>query len=92
VRLPALREPLITAVEVQKLADELRLSRRSKIIDEALALFVKAVVEVRLGRRLVTMASRSTEPAMRACDADAFRTRVASVSRETRAPAYERSN
>jgi hypothetical protein len=48
---------------VVKLADELGLSR-SQIVDEALALFLKAVVEIRRGRRLVTMASRSSsEPA-----------------------------
>jgi hypothetical protein len=41
---------------VVKLADEL--AERSQIIDEALALFLKAVVEVRRGRRLVTMASQ----------------------------------
>jgi hypothetical protein len=39
---------------VQELADELGLSR-SQIIDEALSLFIKAVLEIRRGRRLVTM-------------------------------------
>jgi hypothetical protein len=39
---------------LQKLADELGLSR-SQIIDEALSLFVKAVIEVRRGRRLLTI-------------------------------------
>ena len=37
-----------------QLADELGLSR-SQLMDEALALFLKAVVEVRRGRRLVTL-------------------------------------
>ena len=39
---------------VQELADELGLSR-SQIIDEALSLFIKAVLEIRRGRRLVTV-------------------------------------
>jgi len=39
---------------VQELADELGLSR-SQIIDEALSLFIKAVLEIRRGRRLVTL-------------------------------------
>jgi hypothetical protein len=39
---------------VKELAKELGLSR-SQIIDEALALFLKAVLEVRRGRRLVTI-------------------------------------
>ena len=47
-----------------ELADELGLSR-SQLIDEALTLFVKAVLEVRRGRRLVTVAPGSDEPA---CD------------------------
>ena len=38
---------------VQELADQLGLSR-SQIIDEALALFLKAVLEIRQGRRLMT--------------------------------------
>ncbi len=38
---------------VQELADQLGLSR-SQIIDEALSLFLKAVLEIRQGRRLVT--------------------------------------
>jgi hypothetical protein len=37
-----------------KLADELGLSR-SQVVDEAVALFLKAVLEVRKGRRLVTV-------------------------------------
>lgn len=47
---------------VVQLADELGLSR-SQLVDEALALFLKAVLEVRRGRRLVTMDPRSTAPA-----------------------------
>jgi hypothetical protein len=39
---------------VQALVDELGLTR-SQIIDEALSLFVKAVLEVRRGRRLMTV-------------------------------------
>jgi hypothetical protein len=47
---------------VAKLADELGLSR-SQLIDEALSLFLKAVVEVRRGRRLVTVDPASRQPA-----------------------------
>jgi hypothetical protein len=47
---------------VVRLADELGLSR-SQRIDEALALFLKAVLEVRRGRRLVTMDPDSSVPA-----------------------------
>jgi len=47
-----------TAVE---LADELGLSR-SQLIDEALALFTKAVLEVRRGRRIVTMDPTGNDP------------------------------
>ncbi|MGI5865524.1 MAG: hypothetical protein ACOX6T_26170 [Myxococcales bacterium] len=47
---------------VVQLADELGLSR-SQLIDEALALFLKAVLEVRRGRRLVTMDPNSAAPA-----------------------------
>jgi hypothetical protein len=47
---------------VVQLADELGLSR-SQLIDEALALFLKAVLEVKRGRRLVTVDPRSTQPA-----------------------------
>jgi hypothetical protein len=46
---------------VLELAQELGLSR-SQIIDEALALFMKAVTEVRRGRRLVTLDPRSSQP------------------------------
>lgn len=45
-----------------QLADELGLSR-SQLIDEALALFLKAVLEVRRGRRLVTLDPQSSAPA-----------------------------
>lgn len=47
---------------VVQLAEELGLSR-SQLIDEALALFLKAVVEVRRGRRLVTLDPSSSQPA-----------------------------
>ena len=47
---------------VDKLAGELGLSR-SQLIDEALVLFLKAVIEVRGGRRLVTLDPRSSQPA-----------------------------
>ncbi len=47
---------------VVQLADELGLSR-SQLIDEALALFLKAVIEVRRGRRLVTFDPGSSQPA-----------------------------
>ena len=47
-----------------ELAEELGLSR-SQLIDEALTLFLKAVLEVRRGRRLVTVTPGSEEPA---CD------------------------
>jgi hypothetical protein len=49
-------------VAVGQLADELGLSR-SQIIDEALALFLKVVLEVRRGRRLVTVEPGSSQPA-----------------------------
>ncbi len=47
---------------VVQLAEELGLSR-SQLIDEALALFLKAVIEVRRGRRLVTLDPSSSPPA-----------------------------
>lgn len=47
---------------VAELADKLGLSR-SQLIDEALALFLKAVMEVRRGRRLVTLDPNSEAPA-----------------------------
>lgn len=51
------------ALAVEQLAKELGLSN-SRLIDEALALFLKAVVEIRRGRRLVTMDSNSGHPAV----------------------------
>lgn len=47
---------------VVQLADELGLSR-SQLIDEALALFMKVVIEMRRGRRLVTLEPGSSAPA-----------------------------
>ena len=47
---------------IVQLAEELGLSR-SQLIDEALALFLKAVIEVRRGRRLVTVEPNSSSPA-----------------------------
>jgi len=47
---------------VVELAEELGLSR-SQLVDEALALFLKAVIEVRRGRRLVTIDPASSAPA-----------------------------
>ncbi|MDQ3265276.1 MAG: hypothetical protein M3Y59_16735 [Myxococcota bacterium] len=47
---------------VVQLADELGLSR-SQLVDEALALFLKVVLEVRRGRRLVTVDPGSSSPA-----------------------------
>lgn len=47
---------------VAELANELGLSR-SQLIDEALALFLKAVIEIRRGRRLVTLDPSSSQPA-----------------------------
>lgn len=44
-----------------ELSQELGLSR-SQILDEALALFLKAIMEVRSGRRLVTIDREGTEP------------------------------
>lgn len=44
-----------------QLAAELGMSR-SQVVDEALALFLKAVVEVRKGRRLVTVDPNRPEP------------------------------
>ena len=46
---------------VVKLAEELGLSR-SQLVDEALSLFMKAVLEVRRGRRLVTVDLGSSQP------------------------------
>jgi hypothetical protein len=47
---------------VVQLADELGLSR-SQLIDEALTLFLKAVLEIRRGRRLVTLDPQTRQPA-----------------------------
>jgi biotin operon repressor len=47
---------------LEKLTEELGLSR-SQIIDEALSLFVKAVLEVRRGRRLQTVDPQNAEAA-----------------------------
>ena len=47
---------------VLKLADELGLTK-SQLIDEALTLFLTAVMEVRRGRRLMTMAHGASQPA-----------------------------
>src|SRR4051812_17952290 len=46
--------PDIRGAAMEQLAAELGLSN-SRLVDEALALFLKAVVEIRRGRRLVTM-------------------------------------
>jgi hypothetical protein len=54
--------PESRGVAAIKLADELGLSR-SQLVDEALALFLKVVLEVRRGRRLVTLDHRSSQPA-----------------------------
>ena len=47
---------------VLKLAEELGLTK-SQLIDEALTLFLAAVMEVRRGRRLMTMAQGASQPA-----------------------------
>lgn len=47
---------------VIELAEELGLSR-SQVVDEALALFLRAVLEVRRGRRLMTLDPDGKEPA-----------------------------
>lgn len=47
---------------VLQLADELGLTR-SQLIDEALTLFLKVVLEVKRGRRLVTLDPRTSQPA-----------------------------
>ena len=47
---------------VVQLADELGLTR-SQLIDEALTLFLKAVLEVKRGRRLVTLDPHTSQPA-----------------------------
>lgn len=57
---------------MQELADELGLSR-SQIIDEALSLFIKAVLEIRRGRRLVTLDPRNLQAACEHLRAEAKR-------------------
>ncbi len=47
---------------VAKLANELGMSK-SQLVDEALSLFLKAVLEVRRGRRLVTLEPGTSQPA-----------------------------
>jgi hypothetical protein len=47
---------------VVQLAEELGLSR-SQLVDEALGLFLKVVMEVKRGRRLVTLDPQSSQPA-----------------------------
>jgi hypothetical protein len=47
---------------IAQLAQEMGLSR-SQIVDEALALFFKAVLEIRRGRRLVMLDPQSAQPA-----------------------------
>ncbi|HSN98319.1 MAG TPA: hypothetical protein VLS89_08470 [Candidatus Nanopelagicales bacterium] len=49
-------------VAVLEVAEQLGLSR-SQIIDEALALFLKVLIEVRRGRRLVTLDPETSQPA-----------------------------
>ncbi len=50
------------AAAIVELAEKLGISR-SQLVDEALALFLMAVVEVRRGRRLVTLDPGSSQPA-----------------------------
>jgi len=54
--------PDIRGAAVEQLASELGVSN-SRLVDEALALFMKAVMEVRRGRRLVTMDPNGAQPA-----------------------------
>ncbi len=54
--------PEARGTAVVELADELGLTR-SQLIDEALTLFLKAVLEVKRGRRLVTLDPRTSQPA-----------------------------
>lgn len=51
------------AQAMEQLAKELGLSN-SRLVDEALALFLKVVMEVRRGRRLVTMDANGSQPAV----------------------------
>ncbi|MFO0693896.1 MAG: hypothetical protein U0230_10105 [Polyangiales bacterium] len=71
-----------------KLADELGLSR-SQLIDEALALFLKAVVEVRRGRRLVTMEPGAATPACELATPTLSALEWAAQPRALRVPAEE---
>lgn len=52
--------PESRGIAVARLADELGLTR-SQLIDEALTLFLKAVLEMKRGRRLVTMDPRTSQ-------------------------------
>jgi hypothetical protein len=54
--------PEIRGAAVVKLANELGLTK-SQLIDEALTLFMTAVMEVRRGRRLMTMEHGASQPA-----------------------------
>lgn len=54
--------PETRGAAIVKLADELGLTK-SQLIDEALTLFMTAVMEVRRGRRLMTMEQGGTQPA-----------------------------
>lgn len=54
--------PDIRGTALQELAEELGMSR-SQLTDEALALFLKAVLEIRRGRRLATVDPANREPA-----------------------------
>lgn len=54
--------PETRGTAVVQLADELGLTR-SQLIDEALTLFLKAVIEIKRGRRLVTLDPRTSQPA-----------------------------
>ena len=54
--------PETRGAAMAELAEQLGMSR-SQVVDEALALFLKAVVEVRKGRRLVTLGPDQHEPA-----------------------------
>ena len=56
--------PKARGVALTELAEELCLSR-SQILDEALALYMNVVMEVRRGRRLVTMGSTGTADILR---------------------------
>jgi len=53
--------PDARAKALSELAEDLGLSR-SQVIDEALALFLKAVMELRRGRRVVSLGQAGTDP------------------------------